>query len=29
MLARDRGVPVIERTNEVYACFGLIEDKAQ
>ncbi len=29
LLARDRGVPVIERTNEVYACFGLIEDKAQ
>ncbi|MBJ7469906.1 MAG: cysteine protease StiP family protein [Solirubrobacteraceae bacterium] len=29
LLARDRGVPVIERANEVYACFGLIEDKAQ
>ena len=29
MLARDRGVPVHERTNAVYACFGLIEDKAQ
>lgn len=29
MLARDRGVPVIERENAVYACFGLIEDKAQ
>ncbi len=29
MLARDRGVPVHERANEVYACFGLIEDKAQ
>lgn len=29
MLARDRGVPVHERTNDVYACFGLIEDKAQ
>lgn len=29
MLARDRGVPVIERENSVYACFGLIEDKAQ
>lgn len=29
LLARDRGVPVIERENAVYACFGLIEDKAQ
>jgi hypothetical protein len=29
MLARDRGVPIIERRSEVYACFGLIEDKAQ
>ncbi len=29
LLARDRGVPVIERENSVYACFGLIEDKAQ
>ena len=29
LLARDRGVPVIERASDVYACFGLIEDKAQ
>lgn len=29
MLARDRGVPVHERASEVYACFGLIEGKAQ
>lgn len=29
MLARDRGVPVVERPSQVYACFGLIEDKAQ
>lgn len=29
LLARDRGVPVHERTNDVYACFGLIEDRAQ
>ncbi|MDO9355941.1 MAG: cysteine protease StiP family protein [Solirubrobacteraceae bacterium] len=29
MLARDRGVPIHERRNDVYACFGLIEDKAQ
>jgi hypothetical protein len=29
MLARDRGVPIHERHNDVYACFGLIEDKAQ
>jgi hypothetical protein len=29
MLARDRGVPIHERTSDVYACFGLIEDKAQ
>lgn len=29
LLARDRGVPVHERENDVYACFGLIEDQAQ
>lgn len=29
LLAKDRGVPVHERENDVYACFGLIEDKAQ
>ena len=29
LLARDRGVPVHERASSVYACFGLIEDKAQ
>ncbi|MDQ8044969.1 MAG: cysteine protease StiP domain-containing protein [Solirubrobacteraceae bacterium] len=29
LLARDRGVPIVERESDVYACFGLIEDKAQ
>lgn len=29
LLAKDRGVPVHERENDVYACFGVIEDKAQ
>ncbi|WP_354702323.1 Cysteine protease StiP [Paraconexibacter sp. AEG42_29] len=28
VLARDRGVPIVERENDVYACFGLIADKS-